>query len=954
MWLLLLLPVAWGSTGLGARDAGAAEITYVYDELGRLVGVVDPAGDAVTYTYDAVGNLVSIGRQSSALVSIIEFTPNKGPVGTAVTISGTGFSSTPSQNTVTFTGTVAAVTSSTPTQIVTTVPVGASTGSIAVTAPAGSATSSTPFTVSSSGAPTITGFTPSIGHAGTAVSITGTNFDSAPATNRVKFNVGDGTVNTVTPTTINATVLASGTSGRISVATPAGQAVSAGDFFVPPPPHTASDVEVTGRMAIGASHVVTTTTAGKIGLIVFDGAAGQPLSMQMTNVTMTGLTEVRVYNPDGSIFTAFAFSGGAFIEPQPLPVTGTYTIRLVPGAGFSSVTGSVTLTLRDVQDATGTIAVDGPPVTVTTSEPGQNARVTFTGSAGQFVGLGMGSSTYLSSVTVALLKPDGTTLVSNTVGSGADLDAQLPVSGTYTIFVNPSGTTTGSVTFTLSSDLAGTIAINGAAVPVTTRSGQNTRLTFDGTAGQRVSLGVANSTFPCCIFVGILNPDGSTLASACPECGHDLDTQLPVTGTYTVLADPGNPAGSLTLTLSADITGPIVVNGPSVLATTRPGQNVRLTFDGTAGQPVSLGVTGSTYPCCIFVGILNPDGTTLVSACPECGHDLDTQLPVSGTYAVLVDPSNAAGSLTLALSTDIAGPIVLNGPSVNATTRSGQDIRLTFDGTIGQRVSLGVLNSTYPCCIFVGILNPDGTTLSSACPECAQDLDTQLPVTGTYTVLVDPKNPAGSLALTLSTDAGGPLALNDPAVPVTLRSGQNGRFTFDGTAGQRVGIGLTDSTFPCCSNVALLNPDGTTVASACTECGGEIVTQLPAVGTYTIVIDAGNAIGGVTMYLSSDVIGTLVIDDPPVAVTTRPAQNAGLTFVGTAGQQATVHVTDNAMCLTVTLLDPNEASLASSGFACGGTFNLATHTLATTGTYTVTVNASGDGAGSLNLSVTNP
>jgi hypothetical protein len=269
-------------------------------------------------------------------------------------------------------------------------------------------------------------------------------------------------------------------------------------------------------------------------------------------------------------------------------------------------------------------------------------------------------------------------------------------------------------------------------------------------------------------------------------------------------------------------------------------------------------------------------------------------------------------------------------------------------------VSLGVLNSTYPCCIFVGILNPDGTTLSSACPECAQDLDTQLPVTGTYTVLVDPKNPAGSLALTLSTDAGGPLALNDPAVPVTLRSGQNGRFTFDGTAGQRVGIGLTDSTFPCCSNVALLNPDGTTLASACTECGGEIVTQLPAVGTYTIVIDAGNGIGGVTMYLSSDVIGTLVINDPPVAVTTRPAQNAGLTFVGTAGQQATVRVTDNAMCLTVTLLDPNEASLASSGFACGGTFNLATQTLATTGTYTVTVNASGDGAGSLHLSVTNP
>jgi YD repeat-containing protein len=37
----------------------AADIIYIYDELGRLVGVVDPAGDAVTYRYDAVGNLLS-------------------------------------------------------------------------------------------------------------------------------------------------------------------------------------------------------------------------------------------------------------------------------------------------------------------------------------------------------------------------------------------------------------------------------------------------------------------------------------------------------------------------------------------------------------------------------------------------------------------------------------------------------------------------------------------------------------------------------------------------------------------------------------------------------------------------------------------------------------------------------------------------------------------------------
>ena len=82
----------------------SSPVTYVYDELGRLVSVINTTGDAAIYAYDAVGNLLSIARQTAGTVSIIEFTPNAGPVGTSVTIYGTGFSTTPSQNTLTFNG----------------------------------------------------------------------------------------------------------------------------------------------------------------------------------------------------------------------------------------------------------------------------------------------------------------------------------------------------------------------------------------------------------------------------------------------------------------------------------------------------------------------------------------------------------------------------------------------------------------------------------------------------------------------------------------------------------------------------------------------------------------------------------------------------------------------------------------------------------------------------------
>ena len=61
---------------------------------------MDPAGDTAVYQYDAVGNHTGISRQSSALVSIIDFTPASGPVGTTVSIFGIGFSPTSSENTV--------------------------------------------------------------------------------------------------------------------------------------------------------------------------------------------------------------------------------------------------------------------------------------------------------------------------------------------------------------------------------------------------------------------------------------------------------------------------------------------------------------------------------------------------------------------------------------------------------------------------------------------------------------------------------------------------------------------------------------------------------------------------------------------------------------------------------------------------------------------------------------
>src|SRR2546421_6223116 len=147
----LVAPLVVSSLTLAAPAKPAAAATgdpfrFIYDQSGRLVAAVTPT-DVAKYTYDAVGNITAITRTLASAVAVIEFAPHRGAVGTGVTIYGSGFSPTPSQNTVKFNGVVATVSSSTTTQIVTTVPSGATTGTISVTAPGGTSTSSASFTV---------------------------------------------------------------------------------------------------------------------------------------------------------------------------------------------------------------------------------------------------------------------------------------------------------------------------------------------------------------------------------------------------------------------------------------------------------------------------------------------------------------------------------------------------------------------------------------------------------------------------------------------------------------------------------------------------------------------------------------------------------------------------------------------------------------------------------------
>jgi hypothetical protein len=118
----------------------------------------------------------------------------------------------------------------------------------------------------------------------------------------------------------------------------------------------------------------------------------------------------------------------------------------------------------------------------------------------------------------------------------------LPVTGTYTIFVNPFIYYTGNMTLTLYDvvDVTGTVIVGGASVPISiTTVGQRAILTFAGTASQQITVRITNNTIPW-MTVQLNKPDGTQLtASSSGSASFNLSTQtLPSTGTYSIVVDP--------------------------------------------------------------------------------------------------------------------------------------------------------------------------------------------------------------------------------------------------------------------------------------------------------------------------------------------------------------------------------------------------------------------------------
>jgi hypothetical protein len=325
-------------------------------------------------------------------------------------------------------------------------------------------------------------------------------------------------------------------------------------------------------------------------------------------------------------------------------------------------------------------------------------------------------------------------------------------------------------------ELAQIAIVNGSVQPYAL-------VAFDGTAGQPMSLNITNSTFRGCfgqVQVTVYRPDGVALASITPCVPPNAiipDLVLPITGTYAILVTPaGSNTGQMDLTVytTPDVTGTIAVGGKAVtIANTVPGQDMTLTFAGTAGTPVSFNITGNGFGYCggqvqVTITILNPDGSQLAQLVPCSPSQVfpDITLPQNGTYTIFIEPSGPnVGAMTLQIykTPDAAAPIVLGGVPVTVSNTvagqgvPGQDMRLTFSAAAGQITTLNMTGSTFPGCfgqvqVTVSLLDPNNNTLASMTPcfASASMGPVTLPSTGTYSIFAHAANQnVGSMTLQL-------------------------------------------------------------------------------------------------------------------------------------------------------------------------------------------------------------
>jgi YD repeat-containing protein len=957
LWAIWLLV----SFVLCAGGAQAQSTSYDYDANGRVVAVTANNGTSVQYGYNSLGHATQISAPlPSGQLAIFAFTPTHGVAGAEITLQGQGFSSTAANDTVSFNGAAATVLSASANQLVVAVPSGATTGPISVSVGGQTAASAMPFVIDDTGVPpTITQVGPAIVSIGNTVAVTGTHL--APVVGDTAVQMGGSDIfglTEVSDSQLQYVVPGNAVTGYVTVDTPYGSAISSAPVIVLPSGISASSVVSSGNAAVGGSAVnLNIGASGQYGAVSFTAPQSGWVSLQASGiVTSASSINYTVYAPNDSVVQQGTISSLSPSIHLPYLVAGaTYSVLIQPsGSGVQ-----MALVLEaNVSLTTST------PATVVTTVSGQSERLIVQATAGQPLTIFAGNTLTSPAgqpISYTVYNAAQQSVASGSISTMGTIN--LPVvaaTGAYQVIVAPGSGVTGTVQLSLM--LGNVLETNGqTSAQSGLAAGQNYSMTFTANAGDNLELTISSigiiGNWTSAATVNVLDPNGTNVASgkcyATQANANQATCRLPlwnlIQGTYTVVVSPPDSSTSISFstTLQSDTTGPALSLNTASTVTLGAGQVERLSFTANAGDNLALTAanvsTSSPSGLPVTLAVYTPNGTILTTNAYQTEtftaagtFDL-TNLPTSGTYTLLVFTNGEPGTAQLTLSQET---IAANGQtSTYSGYEAGQNAGINFTANAGDNLELTISNigiiGNWTSAVMVNVLDPNGTNVASgkcyATQANANQATCRLPlwnlIQGTYTVVVSPPDSSTSISFsaTLQADTMGPALSLNTASTVTLGAGQVERLSFSANAGDNLALAV--------ANVSTTSPSGLPVTLAVYQPNGSILTtnayltetftsggtfdltNLPASGTYTVLVFTNGEPGTAQLTLSQE---TITANGQTNAYSGYEAgQNAGINFTANAGDNLELTISNIGIigswtsAVTVNVLDPNGTNVAS-------------------------------------------
>ncbi len=925
-----------------------ADVQYIHDPAGRLIQVVAPDGSSAVYAYDAGGNILSISRLASGQLALTTTSATSGSAGSQITIDGSGFSTIPSDDVVSFDGLEATVVSATGNQLVVDVPAGASTGAISVTVNGNTVTTPQPFIIAA--APGISDFSPAIANTGETITVSGTNLDPQP--NGTLVSVG---ATGEQPTSVSAdqVTFSAQRSGKITISTPNGRAVSATDLLtLPTSIPTGSIASSAVLTANGSAEGLTISQSNGFAVYSFDASGGLYLSLQVNSLVTTpggAAVSYQVYSPSDRLLSSGSV-GSTFpsIYLSNLP-TGTYVVAFDSG-------NSTSAQLSAKLEIDPALTINGPALATSASAPAQSKWFEFSATAGESLGLGLTSMTLSPSTPNTFLypyvyAPNGSMIAdpncyTTNAGDACNVTLyNLPQTGTYTVRVDSPPTQAMSFGIVGTQAVAETLALNTPQSVSLSTPGQPGLLSFTATAGQNAAIDVSSiSTSPAnqSIAATVYGPSGTYVGAGSGSSPFTINLTNLAAGTYQVLIAPSYGA---TATLQAELgestTQAVPLDGTTTnYSISVPGESVYYTFSAAAGQSIGIGLTGLTLspgsPNYIGTNLTGPSATSMAQPnCYTSNPGASCGLYVfnatqAGTYTLKLQPATQqTGSFSLTASQPVTATLTPNTPQSVSLSAPGQPGLLSFTATAGQNAAIDVSSiSTSPAnqSIAATVYGPSGTYVGAGSGSSPFTINLTNLAAGTYQVLIAPSYGATA---TLQAELGESTTQAVPLDGTTTNysisvPGESVYYTFSAAAGQSIGIGLTGLTLspgsPNYIGTNLTGPSATSMAQPnCytsnpgASCGLYVFNATQA-GTYTLKLQpATQQTGSFSLTASQPVTATLTPNTPQSVSLSAPGQLGLLSFTATAGQNAAIDVSSIST-------SPANQSIAATVYGPSGTY----------------------------------